>query len=501
MNDRQLPTKAAATLVALLIAFGGIPFTPAFAAERVALVIGNADYVQAPLRNPVNDARAIAAKLAKLGFDVMRLENAGRDEMEQAIIEYTERLGENTSGLFYFAGHGVQVNGHNYLIPVDAKVGTEREVRIEALDIDLVLRELEHAGNRLNIVILDACRNNPFERRFRGRSRGLAAVDAARGTLIAYATAPGDVALDGDGNNGVYTEELLRALDRPGLGVEEVFKEVRINVAMRTDDMQIPWESSSLTGEFVFRPGASGTARIPLERDAELVFWESVRGSGNSDAYRAYLERYPEGVFASLARIELARLDREDDSVAASRPATAAAAETLQAGDSSTPQVVASVRKPDSTPAGEASGPARIVLLPPNTRNLCGECDSRGEVSSVAGGFFRERPDLELTHTYQGARLGAAELPYSSDYWKGSYTVKTPNEDVVYGVGDTTNADAALMYVYQSVLMKGAWDGGVGRVRVYLFDLRARTVHEREGTRFDMRKNTEEVVEDYLRSR
>jgi uncharacterized caspase-like protein len=173
---------------------------------RIALVVGNAAYAQAPLRNPTNDARAMGARLTALGFDVTTVVDADRRTLEGAIIEFTRKLDEDTAGLFYYAGHGLQLRGRNYLVPVDAAFDHESEVRIQAVDVDLVLSEMEWAGNRLNIVILDACRNNPFERRFRGSaSRGLAAIDAARGTLIAYATAPGAVAADGSGDNGLYT--------------------------------------------------------------------------------------------------------------------------------------------------------------------------------------------------------------------------------------------------------------------------------------------------------
>ena len=146
--------------------------TTSLAAERFALVIGNADYPTAPLRNPVNDARAMTRALRELGFEVSSLENANKRSMEQAIVSFASRLKEDSSGLFYYAGHGVQVNGRNYLVPVGADIDSEREVRIETVGVHVVLEEMGYAGNRMNIVILDACRNNPFERRMRGGSRG-----------------------------------------------------------------------------------------------------------------------------------------------------------------------------------------------------------------------------------------------------------------------------------------------------------------------------------------
>ena len=302
--------RRAISLPAVVIAILAhlVPLT-ALAAGRVALVIGNADYPSAPLRNSVNDARAMSQALRELGFEVLSLENADKQRMEQAIVRFAGRLKKDTSGLFYYAGHGVQVNGRNFLIPVDAEIDSEREIRIETVGVNLVLDEMGYAGNRINIVILDACRNNPFERRLRGRSRGLAAIDSARGTIIGYATAPGSVARDGDGANGIYTEELLDALQVPGLEVEEVFKRVRVGVARRTNQQQIPWESSSLTGSFVFNGRATpSTAKGTAERQGDLLFWKSVSTSGNPDAYRAYLREFPQGMFADLARIRLDEL-------------------------------------------------------------------------------------------------------------------------------------------------------------------------------------------------
>ena len=250
-NEAPMPWSSRVFLAGLLL-FGHVLLAQANPDGRIALVIGNAAYDEAPLRNPVNDARAMTRALKRVGFQVTSLENASREAMEQAIVDFTSRLQTDAAGLFYYAGHGVQLRGRNYLIPVDANIDSERQVRVESVDVNLLLEELEYARNRVNVVILDACRNNPFERRLRGTSRGLAAIDAARGTLIAYATAPGSVAMDGDGVNGLYTEELLDALMVPGLSVEEVFKRVRGGVAKRTNDRQIPWESSSLVGEFVF---------------------------------------------------------------------------------------------------------------------------------------------------------------------------------------------------------------------------------------------------------
>jgi hypothetical protein len=287
---------------------------------RVALVIGNAAYKESPLRNPVNDARSMAASLQKLGFEVMKRENAGQREMNRAISEFDARLSAGAVGLFYYAGHGMQVKGRNYLLPVDAEISSEASVRNESIDVDQILDGMASAGNPLNVVILDACRNNPFERRFRGSAGGLAQIDAPKGALIAYATAPGKVAADGEGANGLYTAELLHALEEPGLRVEDVFKRVRAHVAAATNDYQVPWEASSLVGDFYFKIGVDNTV-------VELAFWQSVQSSNDPNDFQGYLDKYPNGQFTVLARnrqrVLLAAVQKAtiEDKVAAARRA------------------------------------------------------------------------------------------------------------------------------------------------------------------------------------
>jgi len=223
--------------------------------NRYALVIGNSNYTNAPLRNPVNDARAMAAELRKLGFDVTMITDGTNASMIRKIREFGNKLSENRGvGLFYYAGHGMQVNGQNYLIPVNAQIEKEQDVELETVDLRRVLGEMDAAHNRLNIVILDACRNNPFARSFsRSVSRGLATPVAPQGTFIAYATSPGSVAADGSGKNGLYTQELLKALRVPGLKIEDVFKKVRVNVYSGSAKKQVPWENSSIFGDFYFK--------------------------------------------------------------------------------------------------------------------------------------------------------------------------------------------------------------------------------------------------------
>jgi Caspase domain len=230
--------------------------------KRMALVIGNGAYENAPpLKNPPNDATDIAAVLAKVGFSVEHGVNLTQRQMKAMIRAFGQKLKGGGQGLFYFAGHGIQLHGRNYLIPVDANIQSESDVEDQGVDTNLMLGMMDEAGNGLNVVILDACRNNPFARSFRSTSNGLAQMDAPSGTLIAYATAPGSVASDGNARNGLYTQELLKNMVVPGLSIEEVFKRVRISVRNSTTGKQTPWEASSLIGDFYFR-GANETTKV-----------------------------------------------------------------------------------------------------------------------------------------------------------------------------------------------------------------------------------------------
>jgi len=220
--------------------------------NRIALVIGNGAYKSSPLANPVNDANDMATALKKCDFTVMKSINASRKEMRRAIRKFGEEINKGAVGLFYYAGHGIQVDGENYLVPVGSSVYSEDEVDDECLKVSSVLRKMESAGNRLNIIILDACRDNPFGRSFRSSNMGLAKMDAPTGSILAYATAPGSIAADGTGGNGLYTSKMLIHMNTPGLKIEEVFKRVRIDVVKASGKRQTPWESSSLMGDFYF---------------------------------------------------------------------------------------------------------------------------------------------------------------------------------------------------------------------------------------------------------
>ncbi|MBV8031509.1 MAG: caspase family protein [Betaproteobacteria bacterium] len=279
--------------------------TPAAKERRVALVIGNSSYKASPLRNPVNDARAVAKALAATGFKVTVIEDATQTTMRRAIRAFGDDLGAGGVGLFYYAGHGIQLKGRNYLVPVNAEIDREGDVEDQAIDANLVLERMDEAHNTLNLVILDACRNNPFARSFRSASRGLAQMDAPSGTLIAFATAPGSVAADGDGKNGLYTQHLLANINRPGLPIEQLFKEVRIGVTRDTQDRQVPWESSSLKGNFFFVPGDASAASEAQRREIEKTIADRVA------ADRAEQQRQMEKTIQELLARQRAEFEEE----------------------------------------------------------------------------------------------------------------------------------------------------------------------------------------------
>jgi uncharacterized caspase-like protein len=224
--------------------------------KKTALIIGNGDYKNGPLKNAVNDAFDMAATLGAKGFRVIMKLNASRVEMREAIREFGNEINSGGVGLFYYSGHGIQVDGVNYLVPMDASIELKAEVAEECLSANSVLKVMEYSKNRINVIILDACRNNPFRSFTRSDEKGITRMDppvgAKQGSIIAFATAPGSVASDGETRNGLYTSKLLKYMNTPGLTLEEVFKKARIDVLQESGGTQTPWENNSLTGDFFF---------------------------------------------------------------------------------------------------------------------------------------------------------------------------------------------------------------------------------------------------------
>ena len=223
--------------------------------KRIALVVGNANYKVRPLKNSVNDADDVSKSLKATGFEVIDLRDATLPQMRSAVRQFGDRLVSNDVGLVYYSGHRVEVKGRNYFIPVNADIQREDEIADQGLDVSLILEKMSTAGKGVNILIVDACRDDPFGRSFRSSSRGLAQMDAPRGTIIAYATSPGKVASDGDPRerNSPCTKHLVKAMQSPNKPIEQVFKEVRRAVQDETKNQQTPWENTSLSGDFYFR--------------------------------------------------------------------------------------------------------------------------------------------------------------------------------------------------------------------------------------------------------
>ncbi len=313
----------------------------AAAQKRIALVIGNSGYTLiSPLSNPKNDAALMSATLKDVGFEVITAIDADRRGMSRAVKKFGKRLrtaGEDAVGLFYYAGHGIQANGTNFLVPIGAEIEDQSDLTLETVSASDILAQMESAGNALNLVILDACRNNPFKGRVRSGSRGLARINAASGSLVAFAAAPGQVAADGTGMNSPYTKALTKAMKQPGLAIEQVFKQARRGVEEATGGQQTPWEESSLKGDFSFIPVehksvAAIQPTLPAATGAnnsalEVAYWNSIQSSQEPAVFKAYLSRFPNGTFTELAKIKLKYLE----------PKVARLSPTTQSDNSTTP--------------------------------------------------------------------------------------------------------------------------------------------------------------------
>jgi hypothetical protein len=286
--------------------------------SRLALVIGNSAYLDAPLLNPVNDARAMAGLLDQAGFTVSSHLNATRTDMRAAIERFAAdvRKSETRQVVFYFAGHGAQLDWRNYLLPVDARAESATQLRQTCIDLNQLIGELGASKGKTFIIMLDACRNNPFGRSYQPEQRGLSQFDAPVGSLLAYATSPGNVAADGSGQNGLYTENLLRELSVHGARIEDALKRVRLNVRLASGGTQIPWETTSLENDvYIFSDGQRKLSEAEQEKlvEEDLAEWMRVKGSGKVDDYAGYLRKFPNGRFAEIVQGRLAQLLAEQE--------------------------------------------------------------------------------------------------------------------------------------------------------------------------------------------
>jgi Caspase domain/Putative peptidoglycan binding domain len=317
----------AALSVAALLASGNA----ALADKRVAFVVGNGAYKNVPqLPNPVIDARSMAKTLRNVGFDVVEGTNLTRDKMTEKLLDFGKKAEGADIAVFYYAGHGIAVNGTNYLLPIDSDLKSEMDVKLgAAINVDLTL-EQTMADAKVKLVFLDACRDNPFAAKIRSAkatttrgvtvASGLAEMKSGEGTLIAFATGPGQTALDGEsGTNSPFTRALVANITQPGVEIQQAMTKVRAQVNEETNKNQLPWGHTNLIGAVYLSPygvpsekageapNKPAVATAPAS-DVELEFWRSVRDSNKPEELNAYLSSYPNGTFKSLALARIASL-------------------------------------------------------------------------------------------------------------------------------------------------------------------------------------------------
>jgi uncharacterized caspase-like protein len=349
--------------------------------KRVALVIGNGAYVHAPqLDNPANDAKDVAAALNKLGFEVIEGINLDETGMRRTVKRFAEMLTGGDVGLFFYAGHGLQVNGQNYLVPVDAKLQTAAGLDFELVRLDVVHRTMEREA-KTNVIFLDACRDNPLSRNLAGAmgtrssqiGKGLAVVESGVGTLISFSTQPGNVALDGTGRNSPFAGALVKHITQPTEDLSTLLIRVRNDVMAETKDRQIPWEHSALRAKLYLAPPLPQEPPRPIgptyEQQAELSFWSTVKDSTDPAVIQTYLDRFPQGTFAALAQILIANLKREADRKAAAaeheaqlREAEAAKQRALEAKNASDRKAAEATQSGELRKAQDEAKQARLQL-------------------------------------------------------------------------------------------------------------------------------------------
>lgn len=431
-------------IAAIVLLAGALAPAAAAAEQRVALLIGNNEYPSARLRNAVSDARDLSAALRELGFKTIVKENTSRAEMVAALQEFGKALDGADAALFFYAGHAMQFKDRNYLIPVDAVMGSEDDVTFFSVEVSQVFDRMERARTRFNFVVLDACRDNPFKESFKVSAAGLAQMSGPSGTMIGYATAPGQTAADGFGRNGLYTTHILQNIRIPDMPVEILFKRVREGVERDSKRQQTPWDLSSLKGDFVFNatgralatggsaPSAGPSADMTAQLERE--FWVSVRDSNRADDIQAYLDKYPSGTFATLARNRLDSLlgrTRVAAAPAAPAPATAptpAEAPALVAAPASDVAVQAKPPAPSTippAPAAETSAAtvAQTKAVPESRPPPAKPAEVKPEIVAIAAPTVAVPP-------------AAAPAPKSKD--------EQPGKEIGPGVREVTYSDGSV---------------------------------------------------------
>jgi formylglycine-generating enzyme required for sulfatase activity len=351
--------------------------------NRVALVLGNSAYKSAPLRNPTNDAKDMAAKLKGMGFTVVERNNLTVKQIGSTLREFRSKLTPGSVALVFYAGHGLQIKGENYFPTVDAEIAGEEDVPNQSLSMRQIMDVLGDAKTRLNLVFLDACRNNPYARSFRSSSDGLSKVNAPSGTLISFATRPGSVAADGTGRNGLYTGALLASMDSRGEPIEQILKRVVTSVKASSKNQQEPWMEGSIEGEFCFGNCMTTLAQMVVSDDRAL--WDSVKDSRDVKDLQAYLNKFPRGLFAEVAGNRIKAI-----------------------GQIGTPQAVAAAQIP-GRPAFAQSG------------TTFKDCDDCPEMVIIPAGAFlmgsRDAPDEQPQHSVSIRSFSIGKFEVTREQW------------------------------------------------------------------------------------
>jgi uncharacterized caspase-like protein len=377
--------------------------TQARAEKRIALVMGNSAYVNtAPLTNPGNDVADIAAALRRLDFQVIEGRDLDKRSMERTVRQFAVELPGTDVALFYYAGHGMQIGGQNYLVPTDAKLSGEGDLDFESVPLSLVMKQMEREA-KTSLVLLDACRDNPLSRnlartmgtRAAQVGQGLAEVRTGVGTLIGFSTQPGSVSLDGTGRNSPYAAALLDHIEVPGKDVSAVLVAVRNDVLKATSGRQVPWEHTSLTGQVVLRaePKLGAAQGKDYDKEMEIAYWNSVRDTKSVAALQAYLERYPRGTFAGLARAMIAD-------------------QAQKQGGAATSNITVASKEPVAAPKAQPTLADDQRTL---ARALRKELERVGCMADAADGGWDDRTKQALTEFSRHAKIAlATEAPTSA---------------------------------------------------------------------------------------
>ncbi|MGE4246630.1 MAG: caspase family protein [Parvibaculaceae bacterium] len=439
----------------------------AAAEKRVALVLGLSAYREVPtLTNPVNDATDVATKLKSIGFEVVEGYDLDHGALTAKLREFSKAMIGADAALFYYSGHGIQANGSNYLAPVDTKLSDPSDIDFELVKLDLITDQMQIAQSektlKVGLVFLDACRNNPLTRSLKSTSRstigaGLAKIqDAPSGMLIAFSTQPGNVALDGVGRNSPFTKAVLANMDKPNQSIGDMLIQVRTEVMKETDSKQVPWENSSLTGQFYFNPvkvaevAPQETKETKVEKPEivetkqvltvddsalDVRFWESISTSTNPAMFAAYLKRFPNGNFADLALVKLEEFGQKR-AIAVEEATTTPKQPVAQ-------QPVAEVQKAESQePVIQKTESAPATATPAQSTQVAslGEQPTTAVAEPVAVNPADLQRELQRVGCYGGAidgdwgRGSRRAMQLFNANAKTAYAVEEPSSDALTGI-------------------------------------------------------------------